>query len=104
MIKKRSHQGNTGDGRNGGYPGGNEDSTRSNTSKTKKPTNPLSLDNTLKRKQDNDTILWLNNKITWKEYDQQMITMYTRAQFYDDDIIDRTIELTVEYKDTDLLT
>ena len=51
----------------------------------------------MKRKQDNDTIPWLDNNVVWKEYNQRMVT-YARPQFYDD-IIDNTIEPKEFYKD-----
>ena len=93
--KKRSTRSTTdGDG-SGGDSEGEEGSTRSSTSKKKKNLDPLSLEMTLKRKQDNDTIPWLTNNITWKEYDQRML-IYARTQFYKD-IIDRKVNPEEEY-------
>ena len=92
--------GNPDDDGNGGDSERDDDSKNSFAEKGKKPYNPLSLENTMKRKQDNDAIPWLENKVIWKEYNQQMVT-YARLQFYDD-FIDESIEPKELYKDDDM--
>ena len=72
--KERSGRGDPNDDGNGGDPERDDDSKDSYVGKGKKPYNPLSLENTMKRKQDNDTIPWLDNNVVWKEYNQRMIT------------------------------